>query len=221
MLGTVAERPAHNCRGEPGRQGGCSGEREPCSMWSELASLQLPQEMSSPVHCVLIKRAWVFEGVAFGGAWKRGQVLIWLCVGETRARPLDTRTGPADIAGDPAISPPVWPRLPRCRVHACSSVHARVFFQLSPSRSLLQRLVFLFPVHSSVRGTALVHSAVATVAQGGCVLSECKTLFFAFVFLNPRPEAVGGPSPMLFPWSAPHLVLCMAHGGPSAQSIDK
>lgn len=119
MLGTVAERPAHNCRGEPGGQGGCSGEREPGSMWSELASLQLPQEMSSPVHCVLIKRAWVFEGVAFAGAWKRGQVLIWLCVGETRARPLDTRTGPADIAGDPAVSPPVWPppaSLPGARV---------------------------------------------------------------------------------------------------------
>lgn len=72
-----------------------------------------------------------------------------------------------------------------------------VFFHFSPSCSCLQKLVFIFLVHSTMRVTALVHSAVATMAQGSYVLSLCKTLFFASAFLTPRPEALGESSSML------------------------
>lgn len=108
---TTAERSRADKGAAPGA--GVSGGLLFCSMWSELASLQVPQEMSSQVHCVLIKCMWVFECVAFGGTWKRGRVLIWLRVGETRASPLDTRTGPADIPGGLSVSHPclAWPAL--------------------------------------------------------------------------------------------------------------
>lgn len=154
------------------------------------------------------------------GVRGRGRVLIWLRVGETRAGPLDTRTGPAAMPVRSRRPIPVWPGLPRGHCSRASAFMC-AFLHRSPSCSFLQRLLSFSQIRQH-EGHCPRSLSSGHNGPGQLCAFSVQNLVFRFCLPHLQTRSPGRTQPhACFPWSARHLLLCMAHGRPPAQSINK
>lgn len=121
---TTAERSRADKGAAPGA--GVSGGLLSCSMWSELASLQVPQEMSSQVHCVLSACGFL-SVLPLGARGREAEFSFGSVLGKPGPVHLIQGRGPLISQGGSPSLIPVWPGLPCCQLHAYFRVHVCLF----------------------------------------------------------------------------------------------